>query len=246
MRRLVLAIVAGALAACGESPSKGTQVQAPSAPAQAPAASAAPPASTPPASEPAAAAAKLEVQRVGDCFAAYRQSLLDQDGPRAASLVSDGTLALYQRLRDVALIGSEADVRALRLTDRLQVLLLRVRVPAAQLETMDGRALFAHTVTQNWIGKTGIQRASLGAIDVAQPRAVARLLANGQPTGESYHFEQRGGEWCFDLLPSVEFVEQALRTQREKLGIEENAFVLSTIATLTGNKPDASIWKPLR
>ncbi|TAJ25425.1 MAG: hypothetical protein EPO68_00080 [Planctomycetota bacterium] len=244
MRRFAFAAslcALGALASCGDAREVAV------APPRASAVPAnAPPANPAPASAPAPVAQQASTQPVLDCFAAYRQSLLDQDGPRAASLVSDGTVALYQSLRDVALVGSEADVRALRLVDRLQVLLLRVRVPAAQLGTMDGRALFAHTVTQNWIGKAGIQRASLGAIELAPPRAVAVVLAAGAPTGERYHFEERGGAWRFDLLPSVEFVDQVLRTQRDKLAVSEDQLLLSAIETLTGNKPDASIWKPLR
>ena len=99
-------------------------------------------------------------------FAAYKAAVLAQQGERAADNVTTGTLREYARYRELALSAPRAALEALPMTERLQVLIIRARVPAADLRAMDGRRVFTHAVDRGWIGREGVERSELGTVQV--------------------------------------------------------------------------------
>ncbi|MCI0378867.1 MAG: hypothetical protein L0215_14770 [Gemmataceae bacterium] len=190
-------------------------------------------------------ASKLESQAVAKAFEEYRSALLNQDGKAAVACVSSTTLKMYQEYRDLAVSGDEQTIKNLSMINRMQVLLIRHRMDPKLLVPMDGQAVFAHGVDQNWIGKNSVVRAGLQDIAVSGPRATARVTAEGKPTRELFHFVKEGDRWTLDLVPTIKATDQVLQLAARNKGMKENVFLFSVISSLSGRRVTDAIWLPL-
>lgn len=181
---------------------------------------------------------------VREAFEGYRQALIDKDGNQAASRVTSSTIDAYQDFRDQALMAEEGTVRSLSMANRMQVLLLRHRIDPAELEQMDGRAVFAYAVDREWVGKDGVVRIELHDIAVNGARATARVGVNGVTSAEVMHFRKEDGEWRFDLGPTLRRSDQVLQQLASQRGLTENEYLFSMITTLSGEQVTDAIWQP--
>lgn len=175
-------------------------------------------------------------------FAGYKAAVLARKGDRAADHVTTGTLREYARYRDLALTASRTQLEALPMSERLQVLIIRARVPATALRTMDGRDVFAYAVDRGWIGREGVERSELGTLQVDGDTAAARLKIGRTELPVDFEFEREATGWRFNLIPLTLMSEDVFRQLARQKGVGENEMVMTLLRDLMETPVDDRIW----
>jgi hypothetical protein len=160
-----------------------------------------------------------------------------RDGAAAARLVSRETRAYYTGLAQLAVSAPEARVRAAPLVERVMILMFRHRVPAGELRTLAGDAVFAYTVDNGWV-----------TVDVEDPILTGtqaygtRDRAVLRDRGEDVHFLREDGGWRWDMMPTIQAASTELAANA---GMTEDEFVLFVLKYSDGRDPSPDIWQPL-
>jgi hypothetical protein len=188
------------------------------------------------------AADKEAVQKA---FDAYKTAILAGDGDAAAASVTQATLDEYQKYVDWALRADRATVQSLSLLDKLQVLTLRHRIPPDKWQGMTGEKAFIYAVNNNWIGKSQVEAAELGDIQLYVVRASADAIMNERKTRSRFFFLKEKGEWKFDLARLMQGFDAALKSELKRTRIPADQFILRSIEGISGAKPTDTIWEPI-
>jgi hypothetical protein len=181
-------------------------------------------------------------QAVRDTFHGYKAAILDQQGVQAADRVSTGTLDAYQRYRELALSGNRATLQALPITEQLQVLIIRHRIPIAQLHAMNGRAVFIYAVDRGWIGRESVERTSIGPVQVDGDTAIARMRLGQAEAPLDFEFLRQQGQWRFDLMPVIAMAESVFAQMARQYGLSEDQLVLNLVSAVSGIRAEESLW----
>lgn len=187
---------------------------------------------------------KNDPRPIRESFAAYKKAVLDAKGADAAEHVDSDSLAYYQRIRNLAFDGLADEVKALPAADKMAVLIARLRVPADELQTMDGRGLLEHAVNQGWIGKQSIERSDLGTIVVEAATATGDLLIDQKETKLTMKFTRSGSDWKLNVPHMTAAAQTAITQTIAESGQDENEFVVNIIAFTAGQEVRDSIWEP--
>lgn len=182
---------------------------------------------------------------IRSCFGGYKAAVLYGDGEAAAGYVNAATIVYYQRLLRLALRASAEETKKLPLVDRMTVLLIRSRVEAELLRTMDGRKLFVHAVDIGMIGKDGVIRNELGEVVVSGDHATGEHIHAGKPSGMHWRFRREDGTWRMDILSILPGATRAFQAVIRESGMTEDEFILQMVATLTGREATEDVWQPI-
>ena len=161
---------------------------------------------------------------------------------QACGFPTTGTLREYARYRDLALTASRMQLEALPMSERLQVLIIRARVPSTALRTMDGRDVFAYAVDRGWIGREGVERSELGTLQVDGDTAAARLKIGRTELPVDFEFEREATGWRFNLIPLTLMSEDVFRQLARQKGVGENEMVMTLLRDLMETPVDDRIW----
>ena len=187
-----------------------------------------------------------EKDEVLAAFKGYKEAILTQKGEDAAGWVTKGTIAEYQRYIDWALEADRKTVEGLSMINRVQVLTMRHRVPAEDLRKATGKSIFIHAVKEDWIGKDGVIRTELADdIAVAGERATGSVLIGGEPAPLKFHFRKEEGKWRFDLVELMTATGPAFEAAAKQAKMEENELIMKVLETVSGKKPEESVWTPV-
>jgi hypothetical protein len=204
------------------------------------------PAGTSAAKEPAEPVAPNNPEAVRAVFVGYKSAILNSRGDEAISYLARPTIDQYEKYRILALTAPEDELRGEGFMTRMQVLMLRQRVPLEKLEAMDGHALLVHAVNEGWIGKNSVSGVELGEVQINENFAAAGVLLAGAPSPQVFQFMGEEGTWKLDLLFTLKAAEPALRQKAKEAGMEEDQMILLLLETVSGRRADPNIWKPLR
>ncbi len=105
--------------------------------------------------------------------------------------------------------------------------------------------VFVHAVNQGWIGKNSVLDSDIGRLRVFGNDASGEYVKGGKPTVLKYRFTKEDGSWKFDLAALTPVADQAMSMLIKKEGLEEDAFIISLIESVSGKKVLSSIWQPL-
>ena len=173
------------------------------------------------------AAAGDDGQAVRAAFDAYRTAVTARDGRSAALLVSAGSLAAQERLRDLALVAPQGEVEALPPTDRLMVLRLRHEFTAEELRPLSGADLIRIAVEEAWSSPKVLAPLTAVAVEQQEDVAALRVERAGEPVPIRLKFRREAGAWKLDLVELAHGSDAALaeslafRAQRAKVPIQE-------------------------
>jgi hypothetical protein len=184
-------------------------------------------------------------QAIRACFAGYKAAVLEGNGDAALGCVDAATIAYYEKLLGFALRASAEETRKLPLMDRVTVVLLRARIEAGLLRTMDGRKLFVHAVELGMIGKDSVIRNELGEIVVSGGHATGEHVSAGKPSAMHWRFHHENGAWRMDLLSILPKATLAFQQVIRESGMTEDEFILQMVAMLTGREPTDDVWQPV-
>ncbi len=186
-----------------------------------------------------------DTDAVKQTFANYRQALLSQNGMQAAELVTEETIAQYKKYVDWATTATKDELMKLNLMNRLQVILIKHRVPRDMLLNANGKDIFAYAVDNGWIGKASVMNTSLGEVQVASDSAVAEVLVQEKRVPTKFNFLRQAGTWRFNLLQTMAGANMALKAMIMKQGVTENDFIITSAENLSGTEVPEDIWQPI-
>jgi hypothetical protein len=177
-------------------------------------------------------------------FLSYKEAILQQQGQSAVLLVSRATLQYYARMKTLALVGQEKEVRLLSPMNKIMVLSLRHRVPVDDLRGMTPEEVFTYAVNHGWIGKNSVLDSDIGGLQVFGNDASAEYVKSGTPTPLKYRFTKEDGKWKIDLTALMPVADQAMSMLIKQKGLDEDTFITSLIESISGKKVLPSIWQP--
>ncbi|HEU4340186.1 MAG TPA: hypothetical protein VFU31_01300 [Candidatus Binatia bacterium] len=185
-----------------------------------------------------------EEGQIRGAFLSYKEAILQQQGQSAVSLVNRATLQYYARMKTLALRGQEKEVRLLTPMNKIMVLSLRHRLSIDDLRRMTPDEIFIHAVNHGWIGKNSVLDSDIGQMQVFGNDASAEYVKGGRRTPLKYRFTKEDGHWKIDLTALMPAADQAMGMLIKKKGIDEDAFIISLVESVSGKKVLPSIWQP--
>jgi hypothetical protein len=186
-----------------------------------------------------------EADDVRASFQAYKQAILARDGATALSHVDKKTLQYYERMRDAALTANRGTVQAMSTVDKLMVLMLRARIPAAQLQQMSPEELFRHAVNQGWIGRESVEGNEVGDVEVSGDTATAVHVSRGQTSSFKWVFHKEDDAWKIDLTSMMPTADWAMKQVIQQSGMPEDQVLLQLLQATTGMPASDALWDPL-
>jgi hypothetical protein len=203
-----------------------------------------------PSASPAPAAAPADdEQQVRAAFSQYKEAIGQGKGEEAARVVSEKTLATFERLRIAALHLAAAEVKRSPVMDRTMILVTRARVRREDLERWRGRELFVHAVDQGWVGKDA-QRLEPDAVTIDGSTASLGLRAGSEVVvpAEGFRLYREQGGWKLDVM-SIARPEsasmKAVQKELQQIDPDPNRALEKVVASLLGKPVGPEIWEPL-
>ena len=185
-----------------------------------------------------------EAQMVRQVFEKYKQAVLSDNGEAAASFLSQKTIDYYGDMQQLAVCASPQEVRNQSMVNRMQVFLLRWRVPPDVLPQMSELELVTYAVNQGWIGKSDVVTLDIGDVAVSDSVAFAQVVKNDQSSMMKFQFLKESGAWKLNLQPLLQVSNVAFKELATQSGIEENEFIFRLLESLEGRQPTEQIWQP--
>lgn len=203
----------------------------------------APSASSAPSSSSAVAAPDDEAIR--STFFAYRKAISDKKGDVAASLVTESTIAYYEKSRVAALSMKAAELKKQPLMDRLIVLAIRHRLADKELAKLDGRGLFAAAVDAGMVMDAGAIEPDAIERDGAKAQLGLRVGTTITPPKSGFAMRREAGGWRIDVLSVAAAAGAALEGSLKQLDPDPDKALLALLELSSGTKPSEAVWQPL-
>ena len=185
-------------------------------------------------------------EQIVNCFNQYKASILTGKGDEAIIFFDSRTIKYYDEIIEQIKTADSIKVESLPLLDKFTVLSFRYRVQKEDVLKMDGRKLLIYAIDNGMVGKSKIAEDKIGEIKIDGDFATAKFVINEEISSMSIDFYKEEGQWKIDLTSIFLYSTIALREMLEKSGRSENDYLFSIIEALTGRKPSAEIWEPLR
>ena len=154
--------------------------------------------------------------RVHAAFEQYKQAARKSDGAAVAPLVTAQSVAHYERLRDLALTGTQAAIAELPYVKRIQIWMFRQLLTAENLRAMSGADVVAYVFDEHMMGRDLEETSAIDELQIEGTTATARHLARGRPAGgpiREVTLQWKKGEygkWRLDLLHTLALMEVQL------------------------------------
>jgi hypothetical protein len=189
--------------------------------------------------------AALDKDEVRATFLRYKDAVVAGDGSAACRELSRRTLDYYGELRDSALRATPDELAESSLARQFEVLRLRDRLTATELESMSGAQLAEAYVNRGWMNSELMSRLTVGFVihkgDVAEAR-----FGDGPalfPSRLVFHREE--GAWRFDLSVSPMIESKGFQQAFEESELDRVSFLNQLLAGTQPKRPVESLWEPL-
>jgi hypothetical protein len=160
--------------------------------------------------------------------------------------LSQDTIEAYQEYVSLALTADKKELESLSFINRMQVIVMRHRIPLETLKKLDGRSAIIYAVDRDWIGKDGVIRTELGQISISDKRATAEMEVGGRKAPNRIQFRHEEDEWKLDLISLLRDSNTAMKEAARRAQLEENEFLFMILESISGKKVDDGIWIPLK
>lgn len=186
-----------------------------------------------------------DAEAVQKAFDAYKTAVLSKDGAVASAHVAQQTLDEYQKYVDWALHADRKELQSLSTINKMQVLIMKHRLPHEKWKGLTGEKAFIYAVDHDWIGKEGVISTTIGNVQVSGTRATAAAMSDQKSTPIRFHFIREDGSWKLDLVPILRTADLAIKDQIKQSGVSEDEYIFRILETLSGRKVADSIWNPI-
>lgn len=177
----------------------------------------------------------------------YRRALVERNGAAAVALVTPASVADYERVRQLALTLSRAELLQADTLDRYLVLMLRARLSGTELRGMSGADLLRISVEKGWVGSN--LPGGIKFLRIEGDSAFVTIMRDGARSASEIPVLKRvDGRWFVDLIELTRLSRPALLALFSKLadasGTDVNGAMVAVIAKLIGARPPDTIWDP--
>lgn len=193
--------------------------------------------------------AAAETAAVREAFARYVAALAARDGVEAARLVTAGSLAREEALRDLALTAPPATVAALPTADRLAVLRLRHEFTVEELGPLHGEDLVRVAAEEAWTSPRPLSALTVTGVAEDGDTATLEVERGGEPVPVRLVLRREQESWKLDLVALARGSDAALaealtfRAERAKVPVEE--VLRWVIEDSSGHLVDKDLSQPL-
>ena len=188
-------------------------------------------------------------------------ALVSHDGAVFANQLSAESLDYYTRTLKLSLTAKKAEVQALPLHQRYEVLLTRLLGKRAELKDLDGKAFAEWSVNNglwDYIPEPP-EDLSLGHLTFTETDAIGKLTATVQRTLRSRRFGSRtverqqstshtvrfvleNGQWKYDNTAYNRSIEAEIKAYVKDTKGDENAALLELLGEITDRTIPPTIW----
>lgn len=187
-----------------------------------------------------------ELPSVKQAFEGYKSAILNDDGGAAYKLVDDNTRDWYDTTLDRVLTWNRNQIMKLGILDKMQVILIRHRIPKDELLQMTPEDLFKYAVNNGWVGKNSVYGLEVGKIEIQGSFATGVVRSNGQDSPLKFHFYNENGSWRIDLTEMTKWGEALFIRQIEESEASELDYLFRITQVVSGKPVQESIWTPLK
>lgn len=181
---------------------------------------------------------------VESVFDQYQAALLAADGDAAAALVTQSTLDDFEKQRMRALTASRETLEARTLIDQMTTLMMRQRIPAEELRSLDGRGLFALAVDEGWIGRESVEDAEIVVTERRGRVVFAAPVVNGTQGPPLFRFVETPEGWRLNLIALMQASRPLFNTLQAESGLDREAFLDAMVEAVTGIRVTDAHWEP--
>jgi hypothetical protein len=184
-----------------------------------------------------------------EAFARYLAALQARDGAAAAVLVTAGSLAREETLRDLALTAPPDAVAALPMVDRLAVLRLRHEFTADELRPLSGADLMGLAVAEEWTSPEPLAVLTVTGAALDGDAATLQVARAGESVPVRLVLRRERGAWKLDLVEQARGSDAALaetlafRATRAKVPLDQ--VLRWAIEDRSGHLVDKDLTQPL-
>jgi len=145
-------------------------------------------------------------------FEDYKSAILNQQGDKAANLVSESTLTFFEEVRAAALTAPEQEVRQKRIVQKMMILNLRMRSTAEELHKLDAKGLFSFCVREGMIG-SDVRTFDADRAVVQGNEARLGVIAGEKvvPPEMGFRVARERGAWKLDVMSIVGTDDEPLK-----------------------------------
>jgi hypothetical protein len=184
-------------------------------------------------------------------LAAYRERERcnnEKDGRAVLEVYAERSFKPYEKVIRAALSASKEELRQLAPTDRVEVLLIRARAKAEDIEKLSAREFVAYATGKGWYTTPPEDRRelTLKRFTFKGDEAWAELYEDRQPSGMRLHFLKEGEKWRLDEPDEQAQVAVLMRRDARESGEKMDDYVLMEVERRLGKEPPGTIWTPLK
>lgn len=176
-------------------------------------------------------------------FRNYDETTENRNGIAFCEVITKGSFERYDRLLKVALTAKRAEVKALRPSDKLDVLMMRYRATKSTLKSLEGKTFARWHVEQGWASNGFMLRVKLREIRVMDDKASGEVVVEGDRTHERFTFLREDGVWKLDEPSACDAWDRWLKdlAKEEHLDMDSLIMRLERESTDDDEIPD-EVW----
>lgn len=172
------------------------------------------------------------------------------NGAAIVEVFDEDSFRHNEELLKAGLDGSEKEVRALPISDRLEVLRMRARATRAELEKLDGRGYAQFSTSRGWYITPPKERSedALERFRFSEDgkEAWAYLVVDGEKVDVRFHFVKEGGRWRIDERRAMRSMDRFYAAEAREFGMSEDEYLLDLLEEETGKPVPKTVWQPMR
>ncbi len=177
---------------------------------------------------------------------AYDAALDTMNGPAAAAWLSKESVARLESMLEIARKGKKAEVQALGMSDRLEVLRMRLLLKGDINKPLDGRGYYAKLVSSGWVTSTSDMKRVKVQVEPSKTRATVMYKSPYQVEGVMGYWVFEDGAWKEDQVLDRQMQDSELRTAAQEERKSENDYLLWVLGEQLEMKIPATVWDPPR
>lgn len=179
-------------------------------------------------------------------FENYRSAILNDRGEEAVSYVDSRTIKYYNDVLHLVKTADSSKIETLSILDKLMVLSIRHRTAKNDILSFDGKTLLIYAIKSGMVGKNSVMNISIGEVTIDGDFAKGQFVVNGQKSPIPFNFYKEEGQWKIDLTCLFPATTTGFKNMVNGSGQNENVYLFTLLEMMTGKKPGAEIWEPVR
>jgi hypothetical protein len=179
-----------------------------------------------------ATASKEDEAAIREAYTRFKEAVQAGDGPAAASLVTQETIAFYEEIRNLALSADRERLMAARISQRFTALAVRGLIEPKELASLSGKDLFSRAIEEGWVGQERIADEHMGNVVIEGDSARVVVTRAGANTSTFVYLQRHDGRWVIDMMPTLEMGDQEFARALKESEMTEEEFMNQALGSM--------------